>query len=225
MVLSVRTGARRVWNWYRKRRERLRYVDRNPNTVIADGYEKLFPARPANAENEHTSHEQDRRRRARDQEELARLEAELMEFQYETERQQRDESTRWWAGSSPEERERRTPVAARRAAREEARRLARQNRERAERNPLLPLSWVAPRQVREIARVRTPNEWNVYVEEMIEVNARSWHMESGERIQLHTHFPDELSSDFRLRLMALAMELSAREIEDAVLEDRMEGWV
>lgn len=50
-------------------------------------------------------------------------------------------------------------------------------------------------------------------------------MESGERIQLFTNFPNELSSDFGLRLMALAMELSAREIEDAVVEDRMEGWV
>lgn len=42
MIPSVRNGARRVWNWYRERREKLRYVDCNPNTVTANGMRNSF---------------------------------------------------------------------------------------------------------------------------------------------------------------------------------------
>lgn len=107
----------------------------------------------------------------------------------------------------------------RRAARREARRVALENRERVANNPLLPREWAAPLQWRNIALLRALNEQDVYAEEMIDVDARSWQLETGETVELIVDFTNPLSRDTSLRLTALAMELTARQVEDDVLAD------
>lgn len=151
--------------------------------------------------------EQQQRREAEEEaRELAELTLEQRELQIESERRRN-------AAIRREER---------RAAREEARRLARVNRERAENNPLLPREMAAPRQWRNIARLGVRNEQNVYAEEMINVDARSWHLEAGEQVELVVNFTNPLPSDLNLRLTALAMELTARQLEDDILANLME---
>lgn len=110
----------------------------------------------------------------------------------------------------------------RRAARREARRVALENRERVANNPpLLPRERVAPRQWRNIALLRGLNEQDVYAEEMIDVDARSWHLQEGEAVEVIVNFTNPLPRDTTLRLTALAMELTARQLEDDVLADLM----
>lgn len=113
----------------------------------------------------------------------------------------------------------------RREEQQEASELARENRERFERNPLLPTEWAAPRQWRNIARLRSRNTRNVYAEEMISVDARSWHLETGEHIQIVVDFADSIPPDLTLRLTALAMELSARQIDDDTLARLLNGII
>lgn len=151
--------------------------------------------------------EQEQRREAEEEaRELAELTQEQRDLQIESERRR----------SAVIRREER------RAAREEARRFERENRERADNNPLLPREMAAPRQWRNIARLGVRNEQDVYVEEMVAVDARSWQLEAGERVELVVNFTNPLPSDLTLRLTALAMELTARQVEDDTLANLME---
>lgn len=114
--------------------------------------------------------------------------------------------------------------AAPREDRQRARRIARQNYERAMANPMLPMSWVAPSDVRNIAQTRYIDSQGVlHPEEMIGVNARDWQLEAGENIELSLHFDDAISEDQSQRMTALAMEMVAREIDDNNLAENMTG--
>ena len=156
-------------------------------------------------------------------EERARMEAELMELLAEQERRAAEGTAREWApernGFQSEyarrNSERRREE--RRAARREARRVALENRERVANNPRLPRERAAPRQWRNIALLGGLNEQNVYAEEMIDVDAGSWHLEEGEAVEVIVNFANPLTRDTTLRLTALAMELTARQLEDDVM--------
>lgn len=96
------------------------------------------------------------------------------------------------------------------AQREEAHRLAVQ----AANNPLLP----QPRELRlrrHIAWVGSVNEPDDSIEERIDVDADTdpWPLEDGELVRVMTDF-GELPQDYALRMAALAMELTARQLED-----------
>lgn len=162
-----------------------------------------------------------------------RAEEALITRMIERERLAAEERARELASLTPEQLEHRNEVARRRQrevrraaerrAQDEADRLAVADQERAANNPLLPLPSVmaAPRQWRPIARVGVVNEQDEYVEEMIDVDARAWQLEGGERVEVITNF-GSLPRDVTLRLAALAMEMTARQLEDDSLAHLME---
>lgn len=132
-----------------------------------------------------------------------------------------EEAARQRAEMTPEQRERQDAEiarqnaeiasAARQTDREEARRLASENRAEGAASP----EW------RDIAEVGMVNEQGVYVREMIDVDARSWQTEPGEHVEVLMEFVEPFPPDFSLRLSALAMEMTARQVEDETLDHVM----